>query len=135
MVLQIASHALPVEHDVDAERRQPFGRPDAGAMQHLHRADRAGAQDHFTFRASLDGLAVLHEAYADRTALLDEKPVDQYVGFQPQIGPREYRLQEAARRRPAPAALLVDMEIANALIVARVEVGNFFDPHLLRGFA
>ncbi len=43
MVLQIAPDALPVEHGLDPERRQPLRRPDAGAMQHLYRSDRAGA--------------------------------------------------------------------------------------------
>ena len=44
MILQIAADAGPVHHHVDAEGRQPVGRANAGAMQHLDRADRgAGA--------------------------------------------------------------------------------------------
>src|SRR5262249_31069550 len=36
---------------------------------------------------------------------------------------------------PAPPALLVDMEIADAFVVAGIEVGDLPDPHLLRGLA
>ena len=135
MVLQIAPDALAIEHDIDAERRQPVRRPDAGAMQHLHRSDRAGAQDHFALGAGLDDLAALHEAHADRAAVLDDQAIDQHVLFQPQIGAVQHRLQKAARRRPAPSALLVDVEIADALIVAGVEIGNSSDAHFLRGIA
>ena len=39
MVLQIAPDARLVEHDIDAERRQPVGRADAGPVQHLRRSD------------------------------------------------------------------------------------------------
>ena len=40
--------------------------------------------------------------------------------------------RKAARRRPAPAALLVHMEIADAFIVAGVEVGRRGNAHLAR---
>ena len=122
MVLQIAPDARPVEHGFDPERRQPVGRPDAGAVQHLDRSDRAGAQDHFALGARLDHLAALDEAHADGAAVLDDQAVDQHVRFQPQIGAVQHRLQKAARRRPASPALLVDVEIADALIVAGVEI-------------
>ena len=59
--------------------------PDAGAMQHLGRSDRAGAQDHFALGAGLDDLAALDEAHADRAAVLDDQAIDQHVLFQPQI--------------------------------------------------
>ena len=75
------------------------------------------------------------EAHADGAAVLDDEALDQHVGFQPQVRPVQHGLEEAARRRPAPAALLVDVEIAHALIVAGVEVGDFPDAHVLRGFA
>ena len=71
MVLQIAPDALTIEHDIDAKRRKPLRRPDAGAMQHLRRSDRAGAENDFAPGASLDRLIALYEAYTDRTAVLD----------------------------------------------------------------
>ena len=135
MVLQIAPDALLVEHDIDAERRQPVGRSDAGPVQHLRRSDRSRAQNDFALGAGLDHLAALHEAHADGAAVLDDQPVDQHVLFQPQIAAVQHRLEEAARRRPAPAALLVDVEIAGAFIVAGVEIGNALDAHFLGGVA
>ena len=125
MVLQIAPDARTVEHGLDAERRQPFRRPNAGAVQHLDRSDRAGAQDHFALGAGLDGFAALDEAHADGAAVLDDQAVDQHVLFEPQIGARQGGLQKTARRRPAASALLVDVEIADALIVAGVEIREF----------
>ena len=123
MVLQVAARRPGASSTgVDPERRQPFRRPDAGAMQHLDRSDRAGAQDHLALGARLDDLAALHEAHAGGAAVLDDQPVDQHVRFEPQVGPLQRRLQKAARRRPAPPALLVDVEIADALIVAGVEI-------------
>src|ERR1700757_4833005 len=48
------------------------------------------------------------------------RPVDrdlfhQTVGFEPQIGALEHGFEKPARRRPAPPALLVDVEDATAL--------------------
>src|ERR1039457_149711 len=125
MVLQIAPDALPVEHASDPERRQPLRRPDAGAMQHLRRSDRAGAQDHFAFGAGLDNFAALKEAYANDTAILDDQAIDQHVLFETQIGALQRGLQETSRGRPAASALLVDVEIADALIVAGIEIRDF----------
>src|SRR5271166_5788628 len=67
--------------------------------------------------------------------MLDQKALDQHVRLQPQVRPAQCRLEEAAGARPAPAALLVDMKIADALIVAGVEVRDFFDSHLSRCLA
>src|SRR6202043_1656645 len=61
MVLQVAPDALPVEDALDPKWRQPFRRPDTGAMQYLHGSDRAGAQDHFALGAGLDGFAATGE--------------------------------------------------------------------------
>src|SRR6185437_7466483 len=47
----------------------------------------------------------------------------------------QYRLEEAPRGRPAAAALLVDVEIADALIVAGIEIRNAPDAHLFGGVA
>src|SRR5580704_1736657 len=49
--------------------------------------------------------------------------------------PAAHRLEEGAGRRPAPAALLVDVEGADAFVVAAVEVGNGFDAGLFGGSA
>ena len=98
MVLQIAPDALAIEHGLDAERGQPVRRPDAGAMQHLDRSDRAGAQDDFAAGARLDRFAALDEAHADGAAVLDDQAIDQHVLFQPQIGPPQRGLEETRAR-------------------------------------
>src|SRR5690606_284614 len=97
------------------------------------RADRAGAENNFAAGARLDLLWPLPEHDADRAAVLDEQAVDQHVGFEPQIWTVQHRLEEAARRRPAPATFLVDVEVADALVVAGVEVGNLADAHWCGG--
>lgn len=134
MILQVAADTLTIQHGFDAERRQPFLRADAGAMQHLRRSNRPGAKDYFApLRPRFDDLAVLAEAHADRAAVLDDHLVDQHVGLQPQIWPRQCRLQKTARRGPAPAALLIDVEVSDALVVAGVEIRRFADSHFMRG--
>ena len=56
------------------------------------------------------------------------------AGREMQVRPLEDRLQKRRRRAPAPAAALVDLEIAGALVVALIEVGDLrdadFDPGL-----
>ena len=86
MVLQVAPDALPVEYGFDPERRQPVHRPDAGAMQHLNRSDRAGAQDHFAPGAGFHHLAAVDETHADRATLLDNQAIGQHGRFKAQIG-------------------------------------------------
>src|SRR6266700_2053532 len=104
-------------------------------MQHLCRSDRTGAQDHFAFCAGLDDFAALNETHAGGAALLDDQAIDQHIFFETQIGTRQRGFQKASRRRPAASALLVDVEIADALIVAGIEIRNFPDTHFFRGIA
>ncbi len=66
---------------------------------------------------------------------VEHQPFDQTAGFQPQVLPVQHRLEESARRRPAPAALLVDVEIAGAFVVAGVEVVDRRDAVLRRRLA
>ncbi len=85
-------------------------------------------------RASIEFVALI-EAHADGAAVLDDEPVDQHVLFQPQIGTVQHGFQKPPRGGPAPSALLVDVEIADAFIVAGVEIGDPPNPHLLGGIA
>src|SRR6267378_4447981 len=135
MILQVAPDALPVEHWLDPKRRQPLGWSDAGAMQHLCRSDRARAQDHFAPGAGLDDFAAPSETHSSGAAVLDDQAIDQHVLFETQIGTLQRRLQEPSRCRPAAAALLVYVEIADALIVAGVEIRNLGDTHFFRCLA
>src|SRR3954469_5368669 len=53
---------------------------------------------------------------------LEDRALDLDAGLEPEIGPVQHRLEEAPRRAPAPTALLVDLEVGRALVVAGVEV-------------
>ncbi len=53
---------------------------------------------------------------------LEQHLFDQHAGLETEIGAAERGLQEGARRGPAQAALLVDVEVADAGVVAGVEV-------------
>ena len=85
-------------------------------------------------RASIEFVPLI-KSHADGAAVLDDETVDQHVLFQPQIGAVQHRLEKSPRGGPAPAALLVDVEIADAFIVAGVEIGDAGDSHLLGGIA
>ena len=135
MILQIGADARPVEHDGNAELLQLLRRADAGQQHDLRRADRAGGEDDFAAAARRPRLSALGPAHAGGAPAVEHDAFDQAAGFEPQIGALERRLEEGARRRPAPAALLVDVEGADAFVVAAVEVGDGFDAGLFGGGA
>jgi hypothetical protein len=87
MILQVAADALTVEHIIDAERAAiPAAGPTPGAMQDLRRADRAGAEDDLAARAS--GFAALVGSARRAARPFDRnQPVDQHIGFEPQVRP------------------------------------------------
>ena len=98
-------------------------------MQHLYRSDRAGAQDHFAPGAGLGDFACLNEAHADRASVFDHQAIHQHVFLEAKIGALQRGFQKTSRGRPAASALLVDVEIADALIVAGIEIRNLSHPH------
>ena len=97
MVLQVSPDTRPVDDAFNAERGQPFRRPDAGPMKHLCRPDRAGAQDHFAFGAGLENFSIPGEQNARGAAILDDEAVDQHVLLKPQIGAPQDGFEETAR--------------------------------------
>ena len=135
MILQIGADAGPVEHDRNAVLAQMLRRPDAGEQQDLRRADRAGGENDFAAAARHARRAVLPPAHAGGALAVEHQAFDQAAGFEPQIGAIEHRLEKGARRRDAPAALLVHMKGAAAFVVAAIEVGDGFDAGLFGGGA
>src|SRR5947208_1312134 len=117
MVLQILADARLVERDGNAEIAQLRGGADAGAQQNLHRADRARGENDLAAARGFERLAVAAPAHADGAPAVEPHVVHQAIGLQPQVGPPQRALEEPARGRPAPAAPLVDVEIAATLIV------------------
>ena len=88
-----------------------FGEPTAPAARITSPAARARC-----------ALAAAPEQDAGRAPVLENRALDLDAGLEPEIGPVQHRLEEAPRRAPAPAALLVDLEVGRALVVAGVEV-------------
>src|SRR6266478_4082386 len=101
-------------------------------MHYLYRSDRAGAQDHFAPGAGLGDFACLNEAHADRAALLDDQAIHQHVFLEVKIGAPQRGLQKTSRGRPTASALLVDVEITDALIVARAMMLAFAQKMILQ---
>src|SRR5207247_4301241 len=114
VILQVLAHARLIEHDGNAEPRELIGTADAGEFEDLHGADRASRKDDLAASARGSDRAVLAPAHGDRARALKLDLLDQTVELEPQIGALEHRLEEGARRRPAPPALLVDVEDATA---------------------
>src|SRR5215203_2965768 len=121
-VLEILADAGQVPDRPDAEAGEPLGVADARQLEDLRRADGAGGKDHLAGGAGEMALAVAPEQDAGRAPALENRALDLDAGLEPEIGPVQHRLEEAPRRAPAPAALLVDLEVGRALVVAGVEV-------------
>ena len=117
MVLQVApdARACRARRRCRAAPSQSAG-PTPESCRICGRADRAGrtGSPRPCVRASTTSPSWRNRTPTARPPSNDQ-PFDQHAGLQPQIRPVEHRLEEAARRRPAPAALLVDVEIADAV--------------------
>ena len=68
--------------------------------------------------------AVPSETQARGAAPLEQNALHMRAGHEVQVRPLEDRLQKRRRRAPAQATTLVDLEIARALVVALIEVGD-----------
>src|SRR5205823_178759 len=99
------------------------------------RADRARRQDHLAAATGRASACVLPPAHADGAAAGELDRLDQAAGLDPQVGTPKYGLEEGARRRPAPPALLIDVKGATAFIVAAVEIRDRLHAGLLGGSA
>ena len=66
MVLQVLADPAELVDDGDAVRLQKRRRPDAGELEELRRADRAGGEDHLAAGGGVGGPAIVRELDADR---------------------------------------------------------------------
>jgi hypothetical protein len=139
MVLQVLAHAGQVVAHGNALALQQRARPYARQLQDLRRVDGARAQQHLLACLHIDHLRAgphLGAAAAQPTTgqWLEQQPAD--LGMRPQLeigaaiagGP-----QKGLGRVPAQPALLVDLEIAHALVAAAVEVLGGGNAGLLGG--
>src|SRR5665647_589356 len=88
----------------------------------MRRADRTGRQNHLAAATRAAQGPVLPPAHAGGAAAREFQALDQTAGFEPEVFPMQHWLEKAARGGPAPAKLLVDVEIADAFVVAGVEI-------------
>ena len=123
----------------DAMPCQQRRRTDTRELQQLRRADCAGRQHHRASCAQRLHAAVVAAALdAGRrqravTASLEQHALHHRAGAHLQVAPALHRPQEGLAGIPAHAALLVDLEVADAFVVAAVEVIGGRDAGLLRG--
>jgi hypothetical protein len=89
------------------------------------------ARNHLAARARGAACAVLPPAHGCGSGAIELDLFDQAIKFDAQVGTLEHRFEKGARCRPAPPALLIDVEQAAALVVAGVEIGNALDARLL----
>jgi hypothetical protein len=133
MVLEILADAAQILHDLDAEILQPCTVADAGEFEQLRRVDRAGTEDDFTtgFGQIIGVIAAIFDTRASTP--FEHDPLRDGAGDDSQIGALECRAQKRFGGIPADAALLVDVEVADAAVVAAIEVVGGGDAGLLRG--
>ena len=140
MVLQVLADAGQRMLHRNAVRLQQGGRPDARQLQQLRRADGAAGEQHLARGAChqrrTTALRLRLDAHgAQRTVViaLEQHTRDMRTGPHLQVGPLLRRAQKGLGRIPADAGALVDLEIADTLVVAAVEVFRGRDAGLLRG--
>jgi hypothetical protein len=139
VVLQVGADARQLVPRRHAHRGQLGAVADARHLQDLHRADRTGAEDELAPCRGPNPLSVLQQldAVAAQHAVsiaLQLQLRRLRTGPEREVGPAHAdRAQEGLGRIPAPAALLVDLEVAHAVVVAAVEVGAGRQPGLHRG--
>src|SRR5262245_38949674 len=110
MILQVLADPRLVSHQGNAQCLQLGTRTDAGELEQLDRADGAGRQDDLAAAARRADNAVLAPAHAGSPRAVEQHRFDEAVGLEPQVLSAEHGLEKTARRRPAPASLLVDVK-------------------------
>ena len=134
MVLQILADAGLVQHGRNAAlgemRRRTYARQAAAiAASRSRRPPESPRRGSARTGSRRSGESARRRALAIELDLLGEAS-----GLDPQIGAAHHRLEKAARRRPAPSHLLVDVKIAATFVVAGIEIVGFRNAGLRRRF-
>src|SRR5262245_13674264 len=130
MILQVLADAREFVRDPDAVSLEERARSDAGKLEDLRRADRAGGENGLDTRWDERLLAAAPQLDAGRPPLLEPDPVHMHVGHHGKVRPAHRRLEESLRRAPAYATALVHLEERRALVVAAVEILHLRDARL-----
>src|SRR5262249_55011846 len=130
VILQVLPDTARIEHHRDAVALQVSRRPDARQHENVRRSNGARRQDDLAAAAGAAHHAVLAPAQADRAAAVELHRLDQATELQPEVRPTQDGLEEAARGRPAPAALLAHVILRRALVVAGIELVDRGDSSL-----
>ena len=137
MVLQVFSHPGQGVFQGDPLGLQHLAPPDAGQLEKLRRTDRARRKNHLAAHRGRGIGAIEPELHAGDLFLAVDRRHGQLLGLgvgrHRQVLAMGDRLQETFRGIPAHPPALVDLEIANAFVVAAVEIAAFGDPRLLGG--
>src|SRR6185295_1627966 len=98
MILEIRSDAWEIAQRPYAERRQMIGGPEAGLHQQFRGTDRARRQDDFAVGMDDAGAAIARQFDADRASAIEYDAAYNRVALDREIGARQGRFQERARR-------------------------------------
>src|SRR5258707_11393329 len=98
----------------------------------MRRPDSSGREDHLTTASRAALLAVLAPAHAGYALPVEFQRLDETPGFELKVFSVQHGLEKTARGRPAAAAFLVDVEVANPLVVAGIEILDCRDAILVR---
>ena len=131
VVVQVGAHPRLVEGHRNPKMRELRRRSYAGKHHDMRRTDRAGGKYHLTATSGAPQVAVLAPAHPRRSPSIQFHRFDKTAGFEPKVRPVQDRLQEPACGRPAPAAFLVHVKIANAFIIAGIEILDRWDSVLI----
>ncbi|MCY1230310.1 hypothetical protein D9M72_427190 [compost metagenome] len=132
MVLQVLAHARQGVAYVDAECAQPFRLADAGQLQQLRCIDRAGGEDDFMPHRRGMRLPAADVLHASAAPSVESERADLRAGDDGQVRALRRAAQEGLGGVPADAAALVHLKVADAEVVALVEVVGTRDAGLFR---
>ncbi len=139
MVLEILADAGCIAHDRDAGCLQRGARTHARQLQDLRRAHRASGEQGFAVCFGSPFLAAAGKLHAAAhwtvLALFDNQALHMATGHDGQVFASRDRLQKSLGRVQANAAILIDVEIGAAGIVAAIEISGLANTGLLRRVA
>ena len=134
VVLQILAHAGHVMAHRDAVLAQQRARSDARHLQKLRRPDRTARKHDLASRGREARRVVLPEFDAGRALAVETNRLRLRVGDDTQVRPVHHRPKENLRRLLAHAAPRCHVCVADALLIAAIEVRGLRDSAFGRGF-